>query len=393
MGFALNMGFSLAGFRARIFMLFYRASSCATYSIALKLLLLADNFQQNLRTLPERIVCSFEKKPKKAIMSQYTTNAAHRPDEGETRSIARPDAFAGRTVIVTGGTGKIGLQICRSLGASGANVVVSDLRSETVTQLVDELTAAGYSALAIPLPAAEGAKIVAQTLEKYGRIDAIIQPIVAPFQFKPFEEMPDEEFRSTFESDVMGPIAVMKAAWPHFKKQKYGRVVNFTSGAVFGMATASTYPTTKGALLGLNKTLAEEGAPYNITVNCISPVGLYMEKQAAGVQDILNKANGEFLAASVPVANVPMVLALATEANKVSGEVFYTSAYGSFRHAMGLTPGFTGLKTVDLCLEKIPQMMKKGYRDIMEPINAQTLGAYQAAYFLGQETDYHPPTE
>src|ERR1700712_545476 len=158
-------------------------------------------------------------------MSAYTTNADHRPDMGEARAIVRPDTFSGRTVIVTGGTGKIGLQICRSLAASGANVVISDLRAETVTKLVDELTSQGYSALGIPLPAAEGPQIVAQTLEKYGRVDAIIQPIVAPFQFKPFEEMPDEEFRTTFESDVMGPISVMKAAWPHFKKQKYGRVV------------------------------------------------------------------------------------------------------------------------------------------------------------------------
>jgi multifunctional beta-oxidation protein len=324
-------------------------------------------------------------------MSQYTISE-HRPEFEETPVLAKSDAFAGQTVIVTGGTGKIGLQICRSLAASGANVVVSDIRAETVNKLVEELTSRGYPALGIPLSATEGPKIVEQTLEKYGRIDAIVQPIVAPFQFKPFEEMPDEEFRSTFESDVMGPISIIRAAWPHFKKQKYGRIVNFTSGAIYGMATASTYPTTKGALLGLNKTLAQEGAPYNITTNCISPVGLYMEKQAAGVQDILNKANGDFIAAAVPVANVPMVLALASKGNTVSGEIFYTAAYGAFRHSMGLTPGFTKLTTLETCLEKIPEMMQKGFRNILEPVDSNVLGAYQAAFFLGKEKEYQPPT-
>lgn len=322
-------------------------------------------------------------------MSKYTTSE-FRPDADDSIVLCRGDAFASQTVLVTGGTGKIGLQICRQLAASGANVVVSDIRAETVQQLVDELTAKGYSAFGIPLNINEGAKIVAKTLERYGQIDAIIQPIIAPFVFKPFEEMPEEEFRSTFESDVIGPITVMRAAWPVFKKQKYGRIVNFTSGAIFGMATASTYPTTKGALLGLNKTLAEEGAPYNITVNCVSPVGLYMEKQAAGVADVMSKVNNDFLAASVPVANVPMVLALASKGNKVSGEIFYTSAYCAFRHSMGMTPGFANMKTAEICLEKIPDMMDKGFRTIMEPSNSQIMGAYQAAHFFGKEKEFQP---
>jgi NAD(P)-dependent dehydrogenase (short-subunit alcohol dehydrogenase family) len=302
--------------------------------------------------------------------------------------IAGPHTFSGRIVLVTGATGKIGREICRNIAASGGSVVVSDVRGETVTELVNELTSKGYPALGIPLSATEGPAIVAQTLEKFGRIDAIIQPIVAPFQFKPFEEMPDEDFRNTFESDVMGPITVIKAAWPHFKKQKYGRVVNFTSGAIFGMATASTYPVTKGALLGLNKTLAQEGAPYNITTNCISPVGLYAEPQVQGVNDILKTVNSEFLSAAVPVANVPMILALASEENKVSGEIFYTSAYTSYRNVVALTPGFTELKTVDVCLEKIPEMMQKGYRDVFEPLDAQELGVYQTVHYLGKAEEH-----
>ncbi|KAF2673620.1 NAD(P)-binding protein [Microthyrium microscopicum] len=323
--------------------------------------------------------------------SGYTISE-HRPDASETPRLANPDAFKGQTVIVTGGTGKIGLQICRSLAASGANVVVSDIRADPVHLLVKELTAEGYSALAVPLSAVEGKKIVEQTLQKYGSLHAIVQPIIAPFQFIPFEKMPAEEFRNTFESDVMGPIAVMQAAWPHFQKQKYGRIVNFTSGAIFGMELASTYPTTKGALLGLNKTLAEEGAPYNITVNCISPVGLYMEKQAKGVQDMLAKANGPFLKASVPVANVPMVLALAHKNNKASGEIFYTAAYGVFRHSMGMTTGLTDCTTVEKCLEKVPGIMDRGFRQIMEPFSAHALGEYQAAYFLGTEKDFKAPS-
>ena len=136
-------------------------------------------------------------------MSQYTISE-HRSDTAET-------PCAG-SVIVTGGTGKISLQTCHCLAASGANVVVSDIRAEPAAQLVDEPAPSSTQRFGFNCPQPNAQQSPLKQWKKYSLMDTITQPIVAPFQFKSFEEMPDEEFRNTFESDMMGLISVMGAA-------------------------------------------------------------------------------------------------------------------------------------------------------------------------------------
>lgn len=110
-----------------------------------------------------------------------------------------------------------------------------------------------------------------------------LQYISSTLPWKKFVELEVESFRSAFESDFMGPLSIIKAAWPYFERQKYGRIVNFTSGALLGLPLTSTYGLTKDALFGLNKTLANEGAEHNITCNSIAPI-------AFGALPIIRKA-------------------------------------------------------------------------------------------------------
>ncbi|KAL9618753.1 MAG: hypothetical protein Q9160_006547 [Pyrenula sp. 1 TL-2023] len=207
---------------------------------------------------------------------------------------AAVDSFANRTVVVSGATGKLGKVISRALVQANANVVD------------------GHSVLAIPGSAVDGDSIIAQTLEKFGRIDAVINPILGPNSWGHLQDLTNDDFRAMFEANTLGPLALTRAVWPHFMKQNYGRVVNFTSDSMLGFPTAAAYTMTKGALFGVNKTLAAEGAAHGIKVNCVSPIA-YLPSMEPHIQRFAPEIQTAFREQYLPEANDPMVLALASE--------------------------------------------------------------------------------
>ena len=169
---------------------------------------------------------------------------------------ARRDQFKDRIIIVAGAAGKLGRVICKALCDSGAHVVANDVNAETLTALVSSLESNGGSIISVALSAANGEQIVSKTIEKFGAVHGIINATLGPIPWSPFQQTTDEGFRDAFESNFLGPISLIRAAWTHFAAQKSGRVVNFTSDSMLGFPTASTYTFSKGALFGVNKTLA-----------------------------------------------------------------------------------------------------------------------------------------
>jgi NAD(P)-dependent dehydrogenase (short-subunit alcohol dehydrogenase family) len=181
----------------------------------------------------------------------------------------------GKRVIVTGAASGIGRAIAIALGRSGAMVAAADLRSASGT--VTDIEAAGGRAIGIAVDVSDRAQIdemVSVTVAAFGGIDGLVNNagIYSSLVPRPFEEIPLDEWRKLFEVNVFGLMSCCQAVLPLMKAQGGGRIVNIISGTPFkGIPFMLHYVASKGAVLGITRSLARELGPANILVNGVAP--------------------------------------------------------------------------------------------------------------------------
>lgn len=164
-------------------------------------------------------------------------------------------SFKGRVALVTGGGAGLGRAYAMHLAKLGAKVVVNDMKN--ADKVTEEIKAAKGEATALKMSVEEGDKVVQFVVETYGRIDIVVNN-AGILRDKAFQNMTDDMWYQVMNVHLRGVYKVQKAAWPHFLKQKYGRVVNITStSGIYGnfgqanYATAVSY-TTLGSLSWLS---------------------------------------------------------------------------------------------------------------------------------------------
>jgi len=241
--------------------------------------------------------------------------------------------FDGRVAIVTGAGRGIGRAHSRLLASKGARVVVADLGGEIdgthasespALDVVHEIAADGGEAVACVASVADergAASIVAAALDAFGRVDVVVNNagIFAP---APFEATSTQAFRAMVDVHLFGTVFVAKAAWPHMTAAGYGRIVNTTSEAMLGIPLLSSYGAAKGAIFGLTRNLAVEGAPHGIRVNCLAPRAGTRMADALGVAASLPPELVEQGKATMPPELVaPAAAFLAHESCPLNGEV------------------------------------------------------------------------
>ena len=121
----------------------------------------------------------------------------------------------------------------------------------------------------------------AQIAAELGPIDIVI-PNATPAQpLKPIEQYDWEFYQSMYDFFVKSPYLITREVLPHMKQQKWGRIINITS-EVFsrGVAPFSAYVAAKGGQIGWSRSMANELAPWNITVNMIAPGWIPVERHA-----------------------------------------------------------------------------------------------------------------
>jgi NAD(P)-dependent dehydrogenase (short-subunit alcohol dehydrogenase family) len=188
----------------------------------------------------------------------------------------------GRVAIVTGASRGIGLATARELAREGARVVLTSRRQEAADAAVAEVEgeAAGFAAHAADAEAARAC--VAFALERFGRLDVLVNNAGTNPAFGPSVAQDHERFAKTIDVNLWGPLTWTAAAWTGWFEEHGGAVVSTASlgGHVPGRGIG-IYNVTKAALIHLTRQLALELAP-RVRVNAVAP-GIVRTKLAEGL--------------------------------------------------------------------------------------------------------------
>ncbi|WP_428145688.1 GolD/DthD family dehydrogenase [Delftia acidovorans] len=181
--------------------------------------------------------------------------------------------FDGRTALVTGGAGGIGLAIARQLAEGGARVVLLDLERQALDVAAASLAEPRHHlALAVDVTRPEGVEqAVATVLEATGRIDILINSAGVAL-LEPAGEVSEAAWERTLAVNLTAPLLLAQAVAPAMRRQRHGRIINLASQAsVVALRRHAAYCASKAGLVGLTRVLALEWATDGITVNAISP--------------------------------------------------------------------------------------------------------------------------
>jgi len=181
--------------------------------------------------------------------------------------------FDGRTALVTGGAGGIGLAIARQLAEGGARVVLVDLERQALDVAAASLAEPRHHlALAVDVTRPEGVEqAVGTVLEATGRIDILVNSAGVAL-LEPAGEVSEAAWERTLAVNLTAPLLLAQAVAPAMRRQRHGRIINLASQAsVVALRRHAAYCASKAGLVGLTRVLALEWATDGITVNAISP--------------------------------------------------------------------------------------------------------------------------
>ena len=182
----------------------------------------------------------------------------------------------GKIAIITGANSGVGEATAIKFAAEGAKVVITARRAEPLLAVAKKIEEAGGEVLAIPSDISkveDAKKVVAMTLEKFGKIDILINNAgVLDEGLKAIDKFTDDDMNRVIDINTKGTMCMMREVTAEMAKTAYGSIVNVASVAgVYGNANMAPYSMTKGALISFTKALAKEVTASGITVNAISP--------------------------------------------------------------------------------------------------------------------------
>jgi 3-oxoacyl-[acyl-carrier protein] reductase len=177
--------------------------------------------------------------------------------------------FSGQTVIVTGAARGIGQATATGFVEAGASVWMVDADAEALIPAAEAVGA--YAAVADVASTADVERVVAEAVQETGRIDVLFNN-AGVLRDNVLWKIDDADWDLVVDVSLGGTFKFTRACVPHFRKRRYGRVVNITSyTGMHGNVGQAAYAAAKAGVIGFSKTAAKELARFGVTVNVLSP--------------------------------------------------------------------------------------------------------------------------
>ncbi len=236
--------------------------------------------------------------------------------------------LTGKVALVTGATGGIGAAIAKALHARGATVALSGTREAVLEALKAELGERAEVFVANLSDRASVDGLIPAVEAKLGRLDVLVNN-AGITRDNLFMRMKDEEWDQVLEVNLGSTFRLARAAVKGMMKRRHGRIVSITSVVgVTGNPGQGNYAAAKAGMIGMSKSLAQEVASRNITVNCVAPGFI-----ATPMTDALNDKQKEGILGAVPAGRLgtpeeiaaAVVFLASDEASYVTGQTLHVN--------------------------------------------------------------------
>jgi len=179
-----------------------------------------------------------------------------------------------KTVLITGSTSGIGLGIAKEFAKEKYNIVFNGLEAEGPQIAQNMAKEYGIKTMYSPanmLKPEEIKAMIEEAIATFGKIDVLVNN--AGIQHvSAIEDFPEEKWNAIIGINLTSAFHTTKHVWKKMKEQKFGRIINIASAhGLVASEFKSAYVASKHGIVGFTKTIALEGAPFNITANAICP--------------------------------------------------------------------------------------------------------------------------
>jgi 3-oxoacyl-[acyl-carrier protein] reductase len=180
-----------------------------------------------------------------------------------------------KVALITGAGRGIGRSVAIGLAQAGMDVVLMARTAAELEETRGHVAALGRSALAVRADVGcpeEVRAAVDQALERFGRIDVLVNAAGRQPPIGPLAENDAADWAQTIQVNLLGTFHCIQAVLPGMRQRRAGKIINFSGGgATSPRPNFSAYAVSKAAVVRLTETLAEELKPYNIQVNAVAP--------------------------------------------------------------------------------------------------------------------------
>lgn len=197
----------------------------------------------------------------------------------------------GKVALVTGANRGIGRGIAEGLAAEGAAIVITARDAALLNEAAQAITAAGATVLAVAADVSDEAQVqqvFARTMERFGRLDLLVNNAGTWAGYGPLDEMTLAAWENVMAVNLRGPFLCTREAMKIMKAQRGGRIINIGSIASQRVRpNSAAYSTSKHGLVGLTQVTALEGRDYGIACGCLHPGNVAVDRRANDAEPMM----------------------------------------------------------------------------------------------------------